>query len=82
MNYQVDKDYEDIEGKELSEFETSKLMVEQHRQAGLKVQLRNLIHINKELLREESENSIAKCMGPMMLIGIMSWLLIFSLIYS
>ncbi len=80
MDYQVDRNYEDIEGLALSEFETSELIVEQHRLAGQKAELRNLVHINTELLNEKSEISIAKCLGPIIFTGIISWLLIFRLI--
>lgn len=80
MNYLVNKYCEDRVDLALSEFEISKLMAEQDRLTNLKVELRNPVNINKELIRQQSEISIAKSLGPMILIGIILWLLTFSLI--
>jgi len=80
MNNQVEKYFENMNDLELSEFATRILMAEPDRLANQEVKLRNLIYIKKENLHEESIISIIKCLGPMMLIGIILWLLIFSLI--
>lgn len=80
MKNKIDKYFEDMNDLAFSEFQANILMAELDRLANQKTELRNLIYIYKESLREDPKICINKCLGPMVLIGMILWLLIFSLI--
>ena len=66
----VNNDFQKLGNFTFSEIETT----------NKKTKSQAKIDLKKEFLKEQSDTGISTCLGSMMLIGIISWLLIFYLI--